>query len=259
MNNLQAKIIGVVHLLPLPGSPLFGGSMDEVIDRAIFDCQAYSNAGVTSLIIENFGDVPFYPDDVSPVTVAAMTRAVTEVRKIFPDTTLGVNVLRNDALAGMSIASVAGADFIRINVHVGAVVADQGIISGKAYATLRLRKALGSSVKIYCDVDVKHSVPIGRYDLIAQVSDALERGLADAIIISGSRTGAPVNIRQLQEIRKMFSYAKIIVGSGANARNVGTLLKYADSVIVGTSVKVDGVTSNPVDANRLQTFMKSVR
>jgi len=259
MSSLPAKVIGVVHLLPLPGSPLFGGSMDEIISRAISDCHAYAAGGITSFIIENFGDVPFYPNEVKPVTVAAMTRAVIEVKKIFPDMSLGLNVLRNDAVAAMSIASVAGADFIRVNVHVGAVVSDQGIINGKAYATLRLRRALGSNVKIYCDVDVKHSVQIGNYDLIAQVSDALERALADAIIITGSRTGEPVDVNKLQKIRSRFPYAKIIVGSGANARNVATLLKFADSVIVGTSVKVDGVTSNPVDARRLQAFMKSVR
>ncbi|MGC8594319.1 MAG: BtpA/SgcQ family protein [Candidatus Kryptoniota bacterium] len=259
MNSALAKVIGVVHLLPLPGSPLFSGSMEEVIARAVSDCHTYVAGGVTSFIIENFGDAPFYPDEVGPVTIAAMTCAVTEIRRTFPNISLGLNVLRNDSLAGMSIASVVGAEFIRVNVHVGAVVTDQGIINSKAYATLRLRKALDSNVRIYCDVDVKHSVRIGNYDIIAQVSDALERGLADAIIISGSRTGEPVDVRQLQRIRNRFHDAKIIVGSGANARNVRALLKIANSVIVGTSVKVDGVTSNPVDAKRLQAFMKSVQ
>lgn len=231
--------------------------MDGVLTRALDDCRAYHEGGVEGAIIENFGDIPFSGGMVAPVTVAAMTRAATELKREFPDIHFGINVLRNDAESALSIAYVAGAGFIRINVHVGAVVADQGIVQGKAYETLRLRRSLDSKVQILADIDVKHSAQIGNYDLKVQAADALERGLADAIVISGSRTGQAVDMEQLRQLRREFRDANIVIGSGANSRNVKLLLKYANSVIVGTSIKKDGITSNPVDPKRLADFVKA--
>ncbi len=233
--------------------------MDVIVERALKDCKAYHDNGLDSVIVENFGDAPFAADRVSAVTVASMTFIAAELRKQFPGIHFGINVLRNDAESALSIASVVGAEFIRVNVHVGAVVADQGIIQGKAYETLRLRKNLNSGVKIFADVDVKHSAKIGDYGIKLQAADALERGLADAIIVSGTRTGEPVDMKQLRELRGKFPTAKIIIGSGAGSRNVLKLLKYADSVIVGTSIKVDQVTSNPVDSKRLKEFLKTAK
>ena len=252
------KIIGVIHLLPLPGSPQFSGSFDAITERALNDCEVYFKHGVDAAIIENFGDNPFFADNVPPVTVASVTRAAVELKKKFPEVHFGINVLRNDAVSALSVATVVGAEFIRVNVHVGAVIADQGIIQGKAYETLRLKKSLNSDVKIFADVDVKHAAAVGNYDIKLQAADALERGLADAIIISGPRTGKPVNMKQLRELRKEFPEAKIIIGSGANSRNVKELLKSADGVIVGTSVKVGGMTPNPVDAKLLKEFVTAV-
>jgi membrane complex biogenesis BtpA family protein len=252
------KIIGVIHLLPLPGSPRSSGSFDAITERALNDCETYFKHGVDAAIIENFGDNPFFADSVPPITVASVTRAAVELKKKFPDVHFGINVLRNDAVSALSVATVVGAEFIRVNVHVGAVIADQGIIQGRAYETLRLKKSLNSDVKIFADVDVKHAAAVGNYDIKMQAADALERGLADAIVISGPRTGKPVDMKQLREIRKEFPEAKIIIGSGANSRNVKELLKSADSVIVGTSVKVGGMTSNPVDAKLLKEFVAVV-
>ena len=259
MNAVIPKVIGVVHLLPLPGAPNFGGSMDAIVERALKDCKTYHDNGLDSVIIENFGDAPFASDKVPAVTIAAMTLSAAELRNQFPEIHFGINVLRNDAESALSIASVVGAEFIRVNVHVGAVVADQGVIQGKAYETLRLRKNLNSGVKIFADVDVKHSAKIGDYGIKLQAADALERGLADAIVITGSRTGEAVDMRQLRELREEFPKVKIIIGSGANSVNVRELLKYADSVIVGTSIKVNRVTSNPIDSRRLREFLKAAK
>ncbi len=251
------RIIGVVHLLPLPGSPQFGGDFDGIVARAVDDCRAYRDGGVDSVIIENFGDVPFSAGRVEPVTVASMTRAAVELKRSFPEMHFGINVLRNDAEAALSIAAVTGAGFIRVNIHVGAVVADQGIIQGNAYHTLRLRRNLGADVQILADIDVKHSAPIGNYDIKVQAADALERGLADALVLSGARTGQSVDMEQLRQLRREFREAKIVIGSGANSRNVKLLLKYADGLVIGTSVKKDGKTTNPVDPKRLAEFAKA--
>jgi len=251
------KIIGMIHLLPLPGSPLYEGSMDAVVDRATEDCLTYGKFGIDAAMVENFGDVPFSRSEVPPVTVSSMTRVVTRLREVSPGMQLGVNVLRNDSISAISIAAATGAKFIRVNVFVGAVLTDQGIIEGKAFETIRLRRSLGADVKVLADVDVKHSTTIAGYGTGMQTADAVERGLADAVIVSGKRTGSPVEMELLADLRNDFPAVRILVGSGANARNVEKLLKHADGVIVGTSVKKGGITSNPIDENLLEKFLKA--
>src|SRR5262249_13825235 len=148
------QLIGVVHLPPLPGSPRFGGDLARVVDSAARDARALADAGFDAIVIENFVDAPFSPTSVGPVTVAAMTACAVAARAAAPRLRLGINVLRNDAESAVGIAVGAGGDFVRINVHVGARVTDQGIVEGRADRTLRLRRALGCEhVLLLCDVD----------------------------------------------------------------------------------------------------------
>src|SRR5713101_4601014 len=121
----RPAIIGMVHLLPLPGAPRWAGSMEEALARAVEDARALAEGGVDGVMVENFGDAPFYPDHVPPETVAAMTRAARAVVEAVP-VPVGVNVLRNDTAAALAIAVAVGARFIRVNVHTGAMWTDQG-------------------------------------------------------------------------------------------------------------------------------------
>ena len=160
-------IIGVVHLLPLPGSPGWGGDFDEVLRRAREDAHALVDGGCDGVIVENMGDAPHFPTTVPPVTVAAMTRAVAAVQDLVGHLApVGVNVLRNDATAALSIAAATGARFIRVNVHQGVMVGTEGVLEGKAAETLRLRAALEAEVAILADVLVKHASPLGATDML---------------------------------------------------------------------------------------------
>src|SRR6266508_488411 len=131
-------LFGMVHLRALPGAPLFGGSMDAVIEAALADGRALAAGGADGLVIENFGDRPFVKNRVPPETIASMARVVSEIAREVR-LPFGVNVLRNDAQAALAIAAATGAAFIRVNVHAGAVVADQGVIEGEAAETMRRR------------------------------------------------------------------------------------------------------------------------
>src|SRR3990172_4533848 len=157
--GVPRALIGMVHLLPLPGSPGWGGSMAEVVERALADARALEAGGLHALLVENHGDAPFTAGRVDAATAAAMTAVNSETRRN-ASPPLGVNVLKNDAQSALAIAAATGACFIRVNVHVGAVVGDQGIIQSDAYNTLRLRRLLGADVKIFADVQVKHGVPL---------------------------------------------------------------------------------------------------
>src|SRR5438067_2035587 len=191
----RKAIFGMVHIRALPGAPLFGGSIDEVIDAAIADAGALIAGGCDGIVFENFGDRPFRKH-VDPETVASMTRLITECA---PRITIpfGVNVLRNDARAALAVAAATGASFIRINIHVGAMSTDQGIIEGEAADTVRLRATLAPGVLIFADHLVKHATPIGEHS----ARDLRKSGLANVIIISGRETGAPTDAGRLASVR----------------------------------------------------------
>ncbi len=254
-----APLLGMVHLPPLPGAPRAPDdgreAMRAAVDRAASDARALDRGGVDGIVIENFGDAPFYPDEVPPHVVAAVTRAATAVADE-TDLPLGINVLRNDAEAALSVAAAVGADFVRVNVHTGARVTDQGIVQGRAHETLRLRDRLGVGVGVFADTDVKHSAPLTPAGYTAEsFADTTERGLADAVIASGPGTGEAVDAEALEAVvaeRDRHGLdTPVLVGSGVTSETVADLLGVADGAIVGTALKEGGETTAPVDADRV--------
>ena len=253
------KLIGVVHLKPLPGSPRWGGSMEEVCAAAVVDAQAYELGGADALMVENFGDIPFTREAVAAETVAGLAVAAGAIREAGINLPIGFNVLRNDVDAGLGLAAACGGAFVRVNVHTGAVEADQGIIQGEAYATMRKRANLCSQVEVWADVLVKHAVPIGDLGLAEAARDTYYRGLADALIVSGVATGAATSPADLRIVKETIPEAPVLVGSGANLENARELLEFADGLIVASALKKDGVLTNPVDAGRVEALREVMR
>jgi membrane complex biogenesis BtpA family protein len=251
-------LIGMVHVLPLPGSPGWRGSMRTVIERALHDAQALAGAGFDALLLENFGDAPFYPARVPPETVAALAVVAAEVR-VVTALPIGVNVLRNDARAALGIAAAVGASFIRINVHTGALLTDQGWLAGRAHETLRTRQRLGIQLAVCADVLVKHAVIPPGADLAAVASDTHARGGADVLIVSGTATGAATDLDRVRIVKQAVPTAPIWIGSGVSRENVAQLLEIANGAIVGTSIKADGQVSAEVDAGRAAALVRAAR
>jgi hypothetical protein len=247
----------MVHLAALPGSPS-GGDLTPVLAAALTDAEALAAGGVDGMIVENFGDVPFTGGRVPPATVASMAVVCREIRRAH-NVPLGVNVLRNDAAAALSVAAVTGADFIRVNVHVGAVVADQGVIEGRARETLALRESLAPPVLIFADVAVKHSRPLGMPGpghIANEARDAFHRGRADALIVSGEATGSAADASSVAALREAVPDAPILLGSGVTAENLEEYWSVADGVIVGSSLEKGGVGGAPVEEARVRAFME---
>jgi len=247
-------LIGVIHLLPLPGAPLYGGKMEEILAAARAEALQYEKHGVDGLILENFRDRPFFPGAVPPETIAALAVAAREVRQAVTRIPLGVNVLRNDAHAALAIAIASEAQFIRVNVHLGAVVADQGIIQGLGHETTRLRRALESEVLIFADVGVKHAVALAERNLALEAQDVAERGLADALIVSGQLTGKAASVDDLRKVKAKTSIP-VLIGSGITADNLPQFHAEADGFIVGSTFKKAGRADNEIEESRLQAFM----
>ena len=253
MTATLPRVIGMLHLPPLPGAPRYGGDLAKVRDFVLRDAEALAAGGVDALMIENFGDTPFYPGAVPAHVVAHMTALAGDVMRHFP-LPLGINVLRNDGCAALSIAHALGAGFIRVNILTGARVTDQGLIQGIPHDLLRLRRTLdASNIRIFADVNVKHSAPLGAVALEDEVDDVIHRGGADALVVTGAGTGKTTDLDELKRVAGRAGQMPVYVGSGVNADTIGDFLQYARGVIVGTSLKTNGI----VDVNKVRTLVKA--
>ena len=251
-------IIGVVHLLPLPTSPRWGGSLKAVIDRAEQEAAALAAGGVNAIIIENFFDAPFPKAQVDPAVVSAVSLVVQRLKNLVT-LPIGINILRNDAHSAMAIAACAGAQFVRVNVLTGVMATDQGLIEGQAHQLLRYRRELGCDVKILADVLVKHARPLGSPNLTTAVQETIERSLADGVILSGWATGSPPSSEDLELAMNAAHGVPVFIGSGANWENIPHLIQAANGVIVSSSLKRHGQIEQPIDPIRVSRFVESMR
>jgi uncharacterized protein len=250
----RKPLIGVLHLLPLPGAPLYDGAMQQVYDQALAELEIFKHHRLDSVIVENFRDMPYFPGRVPAETVAAMAAVSREIVRA-ADLPVGINVLRSDGEAAIAVATASGAHYVRINVHMGAVVADQGIVQGSSQFSVRLRSALKSRALIFADVGVKHAAPIAGRSLDIETRDLAERGLADAIIVTGDRTGVETSIADVDVVRRSTTLP-LLVGSGATPENIAQMLPKVNGLIVGSYFKKDGAGHKLVDESRVERFVR---
>jgi hypothetical protein len=196
---------------------------------------------------------------VPPHQLAALAVVARRCAARF-DVPVGVNCLRNDARAALGIAAAAGLGFIRVNVHVGAAVTDQGLIEGEAAHTLRYRTELDAdAVAILADVLVKHAAPLGNALPGALTRDTIARGLADGVIVTGASTGGAIDLETLRAVRNAAGDAPVFLGSGVTPENVVELAPLADGAIVGTWLKQNGDVRAPVDPSRVAQMAEALR
>jgi len=259
-DQFTPAVVGMIHLQPLPGSPRWGGDMKQVIAAALGDAWALVTGGVNAVMMENYHDVPFYPGSAPAETVASMAVLVQAVKTAYPDLMLGVNVLRNDVDSALCIAAATGARFVRVNVHTGAALTDQGTIEGRSWHTLRRRRELGLDVGILADVRVKHARPLVDRPLEDEVRDLRLRGLADGVIVTGAATGAGADPDEVAAVRVALPDCPLLVGSGVTSATVGDFLPQADGFIVGSSLQeIDPVTGRAcVSETRTAEFVQAL-
>ncbi len=248
-------IIGVVHLRPLLGSPRFN-RMDTVVEKALTDVKNLEKGRIDGIMVENFGDVPF-KKSVSKMTVSAMTKVANEVKE-HTEVPIGINVLRNDWKAALSIAEVLDLDFIRVNVYTGVEYTAEGIIEGKAAEIQRFKEKHDINSFLLADIQVKHGEKIYPKDIKTDAVEAVERGLADGVIVSGNRTGKSVEKEDLMRVKEVVD-TPVIIGSGLDMENITELLPHSDGAIVGTYLKEEGMISNTVSKERVEKMISRAR
>jgi membrane complex biogenesis BtpA family protein len=254
-------LIGMVHLLPLPGSPdHHGGGTRPILERALADAGAYVAAGFDGLIVENHGDIPFLkPDRIGPETAAHMSVIADRIRETC-GVPIGINVLANAALHSLAVAAAAGASFIRVNQWANAYVANEGIIEGAAAEALRYRSAISApALRVFADAHVKHGAHAIVQDRpITELVRDVEFFSADVVIATGQRTGHAAEIDYIRLIRDATGLP-VLVGSGVTTETVTDILSVVNGVIVGSAMKGEGVWWNPVDRDNAEAFVLRAR
>ena len=249
-------IIGMVHCLPLPGTAGFDGDYNKIIEQAVQDAITLEKAGVDAVIVENMGDTPFAAllDKAQVVALTAAAQKVRDAVKI----PIGIDAAFNDCETSLAIAGMCGADFVRIPVFVDTVLFSDGIIYPCARKCINYRKQMGlEHVKILADVQVKHAHMLNpQITVEMSAKDAAGNG-ADGIIVTGALIGAETPIDMLQRVQKVVK-VPVLAGSGVNAANIHDQLQIADGCIIGSSLKKDGILTNPIDYDLVRTVVEAL-
>jgi hypothetical protein len=252
----RKPIIAMAHVPPLPGTPLYdaGKGMVGLIEAVRADLDILLRADVDAVMFCNEGDRP-YTFEAGYDGVAAMTRVVSELKP--GDRPFGVDFLW-DARAALAIGAATGASFMR-EVATGAYESDMGLWNTDAAALLRERRRLDADhLAIFMNVTPEFASSLGRRSVGDLARSAVVSSLADAILISGPMAGAEPDLAALAEAKAAVGgEVPVLVNTGAKASNIAAFLGAADGVIVGSALKVDGYTWNPVDPARVAAFLKA--
>lgn len=252
-------IVGVIHVGALPGTPRSSQTVAELITSARNEARLYRESGVDGVIIENMHDVPYLRGEVGPEIVAAMTAIAAEV-KAECGLPLGVQLLAGANIEAMAVAHAADLDFIRAEGYAYAHVADEGLIQASAARLLRFRKTIGATrVQVWADVKKKHAAHAITADVsLGETAETVEFMGADCAIVTGSATGRPPAIADVQEA-KSHCRLPVFLGSGITEHNIAEFYDTADGFIVGSAFKIDGLWSNTVDPLRVNSFLKAIQ
>lgn len=256
--NRDKVIIGMAHLPALPGAPLHDiqGGVGAIVERVRADVQALQTGGVDAIMFCNENDRP-YRLQAGPETVATMVRVITELRPLLK-IPFGVDVLW-DPVAAIAIAHATGGRFVR-EVFTGAYAGDVGIWNTNAGEALRFRRQIGAeSVKALYNVNAEFAGPLAPRNLEQVARSAVFSSLADALCVSGVMTGMEADTNEIRLVKEAVPEVPVFANTGVTAANVAEKLRYADGAVVGTHLKVDGYTWNPVDLSRVQQLMAAVR
>jgi membrane complex biogenesis BtpA family protein len=260
ISNLFAStrpIVGMIHLLALPEAPAYKGSLDAVYERALREAVALQEAGVDALIVENFGDEPYLPGELSFAQLALMA-AVT--RDIIRAVTLpvGVNCQFNAWESEIAVAHACRAEFIRVEVFVDTVVMAQGQISPCSAQIRRYQQRLGAQgVALWTDIQTKYTTNLVPQSIQQSALDAQAAG-ADVLIVTGAATGQTTPLEVVSQVKQV-ARIPVVVGSGTTTANVSQVLGVADGAIVGSALKFGGNAENEVSPEAAKAFMTAAR
>lgn len=254
----KKPVIAMVHFGAMPGAPLYDAKagIEGIIAGARKDLAALQAAGVDAVMFGNENDRP-YEFKVDAASTATMAYAIGALRSEI-GVPFGVNVLW-DPMSTMALAAATGASFVR-EIMTGTYASDMGPWMPDAGAALRYRDRLGrNDVAVLFNVCAEFAYSLDQRSLPDRARSAVFSSIPDAILVSGAITGEAAAMSDLESVKAVLPDVPVLANTGVKHATVGEVLRVADGVIVGSSLKVDGDTWNPVDPDRAAEFMRIVR
>ena len=257
----MTKIIGCIHLLPLPGSPGYSFNKEEIMKKALYELEIYKVAGLDGVIIENTSDIPYLKGFVYPETLSLLSIICNEIRKTNYNLYLGLQVLAGANIEALAIAYNAGFDFIRVEGFSFASIADEGLIQSCAAELARKRASLRAtkSIKIIADIKKKHSSHAITSDLsLTEMAKHTEYMEPDGLVLTGSTTGVAPEIEEVRAVKNS-TKVPIYIGSGITKENALDFAKVADYLIVGSYFKKENYWKNDICKEKVSDFMDYIK
>jgi len=254
-------VIAMMHLPPLPGRPLYNRQegMAAIVDSLGRDLDILQDSGIDGLLFCNEGDRP-YTFAIEQAAAAAMAAAIGELR---PHLRIpyGVDMLW-DAMAALSVAHAVRASFVR-EVFTGVYDSDMGLWQPNVAAVQDYRAKIGAdNIRLFFNIEPEFARPLSPRPVGEVARSVVVSSLADAILISGMMAGAEANLDHIREAKEALATPRlsrpVLANTGVRVETVRATLAVADGVIVGTGLKRDGYTWNPVDPDRVKRFMDEV-
>jgi hypothetical protein len=250
----QPQLVGMVHLPALPGSPAWDGTpIERIGDLAVADSLVLKEAGFDAAMIQNSLDRPTRLS-VDLLTVSMMTAIVQRVR-VECAIEIGVNVVKNDGPAAIAIAASTGSRFVRVKCLTGSRYGAEGLYNGCAFDTARIRRDSGTMPAIWADIREPTSRSLVEVELDFDVTNALDQGGADGIVITGVDSASTFALAT--EVRDLRPEAHLIIGGKVSASNVAQALLLAHTVIIGSALKAFGGFSGRNDRAKAQEIAKA--
>ena len=256
--EVTKPIIGMIHIMALPGTPKYSDNVTEIIKRAVTEAEIYKKSGINALAIENMHDRPYLKNEVGHEISSLMAIIGYEIKK---RTALpcGIQILSSANKAALAVAKNAGLDFVRAEGFVFGHLADEGYIDSCAGELLRYRKNIDAeNIAIFTDIKKKHSSHAISADVdIVETAKAAAFFLSDGLIVTGKATGEAVDLNELSALKENCKIP-IIIGSGITIENVEEYLPVCDAMIVGSYFKENGYWANDLDKKRVKSFMEKI-
>ena len=251
-------VIGMVHLGALPGSPLYDRErgIAELVAAAAKDLAALQAAGFDAVMFGNENDRP-YEFEVDRASTATMAYVIGQLRAKIA-VPFGVNLLW-DPMSSIALAAATGADFVR-EIFTGTYASDMGPWAPDAGQAMRYRDRLGrGDLAMLYNVSAEFAYSLDRRSLPDRARSAVFSSIPDAVLVSGQITGEAAPISDLEAVKAVMPGTPVLANTGVKHETVAEVLKVADGCIVGSSLKVDGNTWNPVEPERAAEFMRLAR
>ncbi len=253
----QKALIGMVHVQALPGTPFHYLPISGIVEQAVREAQLYKEYGFDAVIVENMHDIPYLNRQVGPEVTAAMSVVAYEVKRIFRGP-VGIQILAGANREALAVALASGCDFIRAEAFVFGHIADEGFMNAQAGELLRYRKQIGAEhIGVFTDIKKKHASHAVTSDVsLVETAHTAEFFGADAVIITGEKTGSPVDEKDMLQVNKHEFTLPVMIGSGVTASNLPRLFPLADAFIVGSFLKKDGYWKNELDPDKMKQMKK---